>query len=254
MGPLHYLFGYGSLIHPDSRRKTTQRYTRALPVHVAGFRRCWSYNCRDSYTAVAVVQSPDDECNGVIFPIHDPEHELKKLDAREVNYMRTSLSLSQCRLSDHLSPEIQEEMNTWPEFSGFFTGDCIVWLYELPISSQPSKEAAESVHLPSPDIPIPQSYVDCILDGCLIFGHEFAVCFLKTTRGWCAAAWLNDRHLHHNAIIKYRPDVVYNYSQIDAILHMTLPEIMQMRRKNHSHCPWFNFIFDSVHASSFLVK
>lgn len=64
-------------------------------------------------------------------------------------------------------------------------------MYDLPTTTSPS---LQEKHSPTPDCPIPQTYVDCILDGCLQYGIQFAQEFLQSTSGWVKEALLNDRH------------------------------------------------------------
>jgi hypothetical protein len=60
-------------------------------------------------------------------------------------------------------------------------------VYDLPA------QRLASQHTPTADCPIPQTYIDCILDGCLQYGPLFAQEFLQSTRGWKREAFVNDR-------------------------------------------------------------
>ncbi|KAI9324063.1 hypothetical protein DFJ73DRAFT_261831 [Zopfochytrium polystomum] len=56
---IHFIFGYGSLINPESRlRSLSKSHSPAPAVVVHGLLRSWSYNCRDTYTAVGVTPVP----------------------------------------------------------------------------------------------------------------------------------------------------------------------------------------------------
>ncbi|TPX58115.1 hypothetical protein PhCBS80983_g03369 [Powellomyces hirtus] len=201
--PRHYLFGYGSLINPQSRLRTVPTPTTAIPATVHGLQRSWSYPCpRNNYTAVGVTRIPNADndsvvkCNGVLIPLasEDPESDLRRLDARESHYTRTQLPLSDIHING--------------DDSGFDPANAIVWVYELtPISSPPvatttttatspssSSSASPAYHTPTPTIPIPQSYIDCILTGCLQYGPAFAHDFVTHTKGWESGTWINDRH------------------------------------------------------------
>ncbi|KAJ3005783.1 hypothetical protein HKX48_000467 [Thoreauomyces humboldtii] len=186
-GPTHWLFAYGSLINSQSRHRTvpaangnvsttsSSRNNNAIPAVVHGLQRSWSYPCpRNSYTAVAVRKVPHAACNGVLVPLSDPVRDLPLLDLRETHYARTRVPLEDIRL---LSPSLVG--------GGAKEGD-VVWVYQ--------QLAEHVVHIPTPAIPIPQSYVDCILTGCLQYGPAFARDFVQQTHGWDAGPWINDRH------------------------------------------------------------
>ncbi|KAI8900789.1 hypothetical protein BC833DRAFT_580524 [Globomyces pollinis-pini] len=74
----------------------------------------------------------------------------------------------------------------------------IVWVYEIHTElaknySTTSQQWIFQKHSASPLCPIPQSYIDCILSGCMQFGTDFAKEFITTTKGWSAECWINDR-------------------------------------------------------------
>lgn len=178
--PRHYLFGYGSLINPQSRLRTVPYPTSAIPVTVRGMQRSWSYRCpRKEYTAVGVSRVPFSNgpafCNGVLIPIENPEIELPRLDQRECNYTRSLISLSDLEFA-HSTYAKRFQLSP----------DALIWVYELPSN--------KLQHTPSPTTPIPQSYVDCILAGCLLYGATFAHQFIEQTAGWDAGTWVNDRN------------------------------------------------------------
>ncbi|TPX66494.1 hypothetical protein SpCBS45565_g04478 [Spizellomyces sp. 'palustris'] len=216
----HYLFGYGSLINPQSRLRTVPTRTFAIPVLVHGLERSWSYNCtKKQYTAVGVRRAIkcalSDEpatCNGVLIPIENPHSELPKLDDRESNYIRSTISLSDISFLFPSQSRLSE--------------DAIVWVYELPPTPAP--------FTPTPCTPIPQSYVDCILAGCLLYGTSFAHEFVRLTKGWDSGTWLNDRHAAIDVqryvrnrecgeTMSVEPDVV------DRMLREIVPSALSMR-------------------------
>ncbi|KAJ3156152.1 hypothetical protein HDU86_004120 [Geranomyces michiganensis] len=204
--PRHYLFGYGSLINPQSRLRTVPVPTRAIPATVKGLQRSWSYPCpRNQYTAVGVTRVNNGcsaQCNGVLIPLSetDPEADLRSLDARETHYTRTLLPVDDIVLDDD---------------AAFNRQSAIVWVYELApattttrtttttalaaaaVAGPPLQLATATIeclhHTPTPTIPIPQSYVDVVLEGCLEYGPAFAADFVLHTKGW-EGVWVNDRH------------------------------------------------------------
>lgn len=180
----HYIFGYGSLINQKSRMRTISNAVNAFPAKISNFERSWSYKCpKRNYTAVAVTRTTTNtHINGVLIPIQN-EAQLAAFDKRECNYARGIIPLSHITiLGDTQLP-----------------ANSIVWVYENHTSlaknySTTSASINCCKHIPSPKCPIPQSYLDCILVGCLTFGREFAQEFIKSTKGWCPKSFLNDRY------------------------------------------------------------
>lgn len=156
----HWVFGYGSLICPDSRARTGVT-GEALPAYVRGFARHWSVALTDqSLSVLGVRRSKAASCTGgVLFALDDDA--FTHFDAREAEYQRVRLTPEQIQLSgpDRALPE----------------GD--FWLYLPPSSTSPH--------------PIPQSYLDVTLRGCLGLGEAFAYHFLENTFSWKPI--LNDR-------------------------------------------------------------
>ena len=179
----HYLFGYGSLINQKSRQRTIPRSISAIPARVSGFVRSWSYRCpKRQYTAVSVTRlsNLNELVNGVLVPLEIED--LKILDSREKNYARGIVPASQ----------IYTEFN--------LPANAVVWIYEnhtqLAVNHSTSSLDfnEKETHSPSPSCPIPQSYLDCIMVGCLNIGQEFAQEFIKLTKGWCEKSYLLDRN------------------------------------------------------------
>ncbi|KAI9197383.1 uncharacterized protein BJ171DRAFT_404479, partial [Polychytrium aggregatum] len=229
----HYLFGYGSLINPFSRSRTVQSDTSdSIPVLVSGYQRSWNYNCRSSYTAVGVKRTSlaEPPINGVLIPIADPSTDFPRLDEREKCYVRKTIDLSQIRVMDATDSIVP--------FDRFIQTDkVVIWVYEIPTADSLhagcSQAAPTDCHRPSLDIPIPQSYVDCILSGCLSISLGFAKYFIESTGGWDGQAWLNDRDAHP-ALMKYRPHVeggeVHADPQVlDSLLEQHLPTHIPQR-------------------------
>lgn len=197
----HYLFGYGSLINEQSRLRTFSSKNDAIPIIVKGFQRSWSYKCsKREYTAVSVSRAgPEIETNGVLIPLDNPLDDLMVLDNREFHYARGLVAMENVRLL-HSPPSYLKQ-------HGIET-DALIWVYEnrTPLhenynNNSQSLDAPYS-HRPCRKFPIPQSYVDCILSGCLSYGEEFARYFVKSTHGWTIDAFLNDR-LSTNEYRKY---------------------------------------------------
>lgn len=193
----HFLFGYGSLINTQSRVRSMAA-TVAFPAVALGFRRRWGYRCpRRHYTALCVEHEPDASVNGVLIPIQNPTDDLPSLDDRELNYARTLVHPSHISF---LSPYSIDPNSL-----------IYIWIYTLPhpnlknysltnsarLIPRPSKSYMDLMtHAPSAACPIPQSYIDCVLKGCLQYGLDFARQFITSTDSWDIGleTWVNDRH------------------------------------------------------------
>lgn len=159
---VNYVFGYGSLINPESRARTG--YTGATtPVRVGGFQRAWNFVYpKGRMTALGVIPREKATTNGVLVEI--PEAELPLFDQRESGYKRVVVGrVDITGLNDQRVPE------------GMF------WIY---VPTDPG--------FPSLDCPIAQSYVDVVLKGCLELGERFAAEFVHTTTNW-EYPWIDDR-------------------------------------------------------------
>jgi hypothetical protein len=192
----NFVFGYGSLICPESRKITNPSLGKknGLPVIVQDVERVWSARTKSGYTAMGVRFSKGAECTGVLIQVTPTE--LEDLDRREANYDRRLIQLDNIDQvpfldeeehydEDHPVFEAQDEENDK------VTEDMVkVWVYiqQNPIPADPSH-------------PIPQTYVDVMLRGCLhVGGEEFARSFIETTSGWHGDAkdtenehWVDDR-------------------------------------------------------------
>jgi len=204
----NYVFGYGSLINPDSRGCTVDstKSARVIKVLAKGLERSWNYNCRDVYTAVGVskVDDPSITCNGVIIPIDDPINDLPKLDERELHYRRVPLSRKNISI-------IHDDRNQGVSDEKLLAPDAIIWVYEI-----------VDTFIPTTEIPISQIYVDCIISGCIKEGGiEFAKQFIENTHGWNTSVWVNDRTSEHfrknisRCIIKLTDEII---NSIDSLL------------------------------------
>lgn len=158
----HYIFGYGSLINSLSRAVTGESGS-VLPVKVCGYERSWSViSPTFAMSSVAVVQKEGAFCNGVLVEI--PESEIPRFDLREQGYQRSRIDAHQI--------ETYQEVEL-PEGT--------LWIYH-----------ALEIVPPTIKCPIALSYADVILAGCIEHGHEFAIEFIKLTKGWEFPA-VNDR-------------------------------------------------------------
>ncbi|NVK30477.1 MAG: gamma-glutamylcyclotransferase [Gammaproteobacteria bacterium] len=154
------IFGYGSLISPDSRSRTAGS-GMSVPLTVDGFERRFSIlNEAAGMASGAVFLNSESVCNGILFGVDDDQ--LSAFDARELpwGYARTALSVDE---------------------TTFARADN--WVYLLDTYRAPTRAA-----------PIVQSYVDVIIDGCLQVSEAFATQFVEQTHNW-DCDWYNDRHM-----------------------------------------------------------
>ena len=176
------IFGYGSLINSDSRRRTTGS-GEARPVRVRGWRRAWNVvSTATGVTYLGVVRVEHAVRNGVLFEV-SPE-QLIEFDARESGYTRRAIP----------------------------SGD---WIDAVPrsISDDAHVYVPDAPGTPTPSCPIVQSYVDVVLAGCLELGNEFAREFVASTDSW-DLPWINDR----DAPRYPRADASVPRAEIDSLL------------------------------------
>lgn len=191
------LFGYGSLICADSRRRTGVGGP-ALAVEIDGIERRWSVPVPDyGATAVGAHLNPASRCNGVIFMVDDAN--LLRFDQREQGYDRHRLDWSSVRsLADEALPT-----------------DLPLWAY-----------VGHSSATPQPHRPIMQSYVDVILHGCLHYGDDFARRFMHSTRPW--------QHLADDRRAPQYPRAMDDHHLpplVDALLADELPALLAQRTR-----------------------
>ncbi|KAJ3290883.1 hypothetical protein HDU79_002899 [Rhizoclosmatium sp. JEL0117] len=227
-----YIFAYGSLINAASVRRSVSSpiSSTPTPVSITGFKRSWSFKCsRRQYTAVSISpsKSKTDSVNGVLLKLSS-EADLKNLDAREQGYMRTQICMS--RISQpYKSATIEPHAQVW----AYVLEDCDT---ESGYESDSSVSSTKS-HVACPKVPIPQSYVDCILAGALLeHGQQFAIDFIRSTDMWHEGTWINDRNAQ-DPVRRYVPnaavgekDLCPNVAQaIDDLLRALVPDAFSSR-------------------------
>ena len=240
----HLVFGYGSLICPDSRALTAPSVAdrQAIPVNVQNVERTWAKKSLRGMTSMGVRFRQGAECVGVLVPVNDDE--LSQFDEREVGYDRFELQPEDILPIPFLDDEHYE--NTF-----LATGEQPpqIWVYV-----QQDPVPASENH------PIVQSYVDIILRGCLGISEEFAQEFMRTTKGWDPAelsdddssrsdetvasdsdeskedigndevVWIDDRR----DPVYVRADVEYSLSkarELDRFLQKHLPDEFRQRKR-----------------------
>lgn len=208
----NFVFGYGSLICPESRKLTNPTLARkqALPVLVHNVERQFTARTASGYTAMDLRLNEDAKTTGVLLgPLTDQQ--LSDLDEREVGYDRLPVPLEDIEMVDFLDEEkfYNHEHPVFLAKENKLDGNAVnVWMY---MHSNPT--FADQSH------PIAQSYVDIIIRGCLRISRDFAESFIETTDGWQSGEqhWVEDR----DDPLYVRADPVYSSEhghKIDKIL------------------------------------
>ena len=113
----NFIFGYGSTINDESRKKTVQYISSSIPVRILksfGCRRCWNFQSNSAkLTALGIefTKKPS-TINGIIFPVN--KSELKLFDIREEGYKRIKIPI------EHI------ESTSWYSLPKH---ECIIWIY-----------------------------------------------------------------------------------------------------------------------------
>ncbi|KAJ3028006.1 UNVERIFIED_CONTAM: hypothetical protein HDU68_002688 [Siphonaria sp. JEL0065] len=208
-----YLFAYGSLINPLSLKRTIGRNESACPVRVSGFKRSWGFNCiRRSYTAVSIAStgSSNDMVNGVLIPVSFSD--LVALDEREAGYERKQLVAQDIASYDTTASATFLDLENSTIFAYVLEDQDNGYESDSSVASTNS-----NAHTACPKVPIPQSYIDCILAGALLqHGTAFARDFVEWTQGW-QGHWINDRYASHS-VKRYIPNTQAGEGELEQSL------------------------------------
>lgn len=220
----HYIFGYGSLICSTSRSKTVSLSGTVLPVQVSGLQTIWSVRAEAAgWTPLGVSFQPKARAYGVLLSVEGDD--LEKLDERELGYCRTALELDKVRTIPFLDQKLHYCNNDDPLLRFLMSGqsktlpNVKLWVY------------VPEIYLPSTaEFPIPQSYLDVILRGCMELSPQLAVEFLKHTNVVGEnPGFVDDRSNH------LYPRGDYEWSQqnadlVDSLIHEHRPDLMAIRK------------------------
>lgn len=201
--PMHFIFGYGSLINSPSRNTTAGKPIPAIPVRVSaafGYIRSWSDRAPSGFTALGLRLPHEGEApmtiNGVIYPVVGDD--MSAFDEREKGYVRVEVPLA---FIQSVSWQPLPEQGK-------------VWVFVPKTEDNPPGEG-----LPRPDakFPLLESYIDVVIEGGLEYGVAFARELVETTRDW-SPYWLNDRALAR------RPWVFHQqFETVDTLLAGSAP-------------------------------
>ena len=84
-----YVFGYGSLMNPESLARTLPREHSFSPAFLPGYKRRMNHRFGE-HLYLNIVPREDSEVDGLVFPIR--EHELEVLKSRESGYQCIDIS------------------------------------------------------------------------------------------------------------------------------------------------------------------
>jgi hypothetical protein len=228
----HYIFGYGSLICSTSRSKTTSTIVgkTVLPVQVEGLQTIWSVRAETAgWTPLGVAFQPTARAFGVLLSVDAQELEL--FDQRELGYARTELGLDKIRpipfldqncYVDHQEHHVIRAMDVTATSSRttLDTPPVKIWVY-VPEMFKPSNA----------EFPIPQSYLDVILRGCLELSPRLAEEFLKQTHVvGDSPGFVDDRkrHLYPRGDYEWS---LQNANLVDRLIEEHRPDLMAIRRE-----------------------
>lgn len=201
----NFIFGYGSLLEKESRKRTNPLVEEVYPLKIQGFLRGWFGRTGVkglTTTFLGCVKSPEESfVNGIIYKIS--EEELKELDDREKGYKRIIVPYES--IEDYYS--IIKPIDNVFIYSNDFKDN------KIPNNTLPTK-----------NFPIVQSYVDMCIQGCIEIESDydnpsiknFTKEFIQSTKFW-SEWWVNDRIFPRRPFI-YRP----NAYKIDELLKQHL--------------------------------
>lgn len=162
------LVSYGSLISRESREKFSKIYQPVDLVKLRGWKRYWGAPYPDEgATYAAAAPNINSHLHGVLVPIEmsdDLRHRERGYDFVEIKDPANELDLL--------------TRNTEVDLS-----DSTVWIAQAKVIATSNNKC-----------PLPQSYVDTCLLGCLEIGTaELVDQFVRETEGW-EGVWINDRN------------------------------------------------------------
>lgn len=207
---MDYIFGYGSLVSRYSRQHYSKILSEATVATVKGWCRSWCVSYPDEGATYAGALRDDlGLLNGVLIATDIGE----AIANRERGYQFTRLNIDDLFI-ENLG--VGESSIGELGFDGQGRDS-----FGLSISQQDQIWICETLQVDaaSPENPLPQSYVDTCMSGCLESkGVDGAIEFIQQTRGW-DCVWLNDRHLDRTPRYpRYTPISSEQAGLIDSLL------------------------------------
>ncbi len=186
-----YIVSYGSLINSYSRLNFSQIEAPVFPAMLNGWCRSWCAQYPDEgATYAGAITKRDASMYSVLVPTtitDEIRHRERFYDILEVN------------------PENIHPFNA--EHSNLLTNNNKFWVFKTRTPTPPTKK-----------FPLPQSYVDTCLIGCLENGGiEQGKLFVDQTEGW-DCEWINDRSVATQIFPRAQPIDDAWAKEIDEIL------------------------------------
>lgn len=187
---MNYIFGYGSLLSGYSREHYSGIHSIVTNATLSGWNRSWCAAYPDEgATYAGAVPDSNQDLDGVL-------------------------------IASDLSPDITERERGY-QFIQVGADTLSVAGGSLAITAQDQVWVCQTLSIDEPTVsnPLPQSYVDTCLSGCIESqGIDAARRFIKQTHGW-DCVWKNDRHLSHTPIYpRYTPITADEARLIDSLL------------------------------------
>jgi len=235
----NFLIGFGSIIQTKSRSSSDPSATNAAPCRIKaefGYVREWNFQASTAnICALGLRRCRHGEAgatiNGVIFPAPD---DLTAFDKRENGYRRVQVPSGMVEL---LSWQALPEAALVYVYVPYAPAVCKKYGVNpetgLPYCSGPdtppgldgeTEAAGMGLNPPSFQYPILQTYVDVCITGCLEYGEEFALEFIRTTFLW-SPFWLNERELARRPWVHEK-----QYVTVDNLLRTAVDEYFQHRK------------------------
>ncbi|MDG1418729.1 MAG: hypothetical protein P8P99_13085, partial [Maricaulis sp.] len=187
-----YIVGYGSLLNRYSRETYSALTDPVIPVIAHGWRRGWTVRYGDEGATYCGVRAV---AGARLVAALVPAEVTPQLRHRERGYVFTEVTRSSLRAIDAHSGPLPEAR---------------FWIV---VNRQ--QVLADARH------PVPQSYIDTCLLGCLEIGGEaMALAFIRDTELW-DGHWLNDRRHNPTLYPRHAPLVAGDAERLDALLHQT---------------------------------
>jgi len=174
----NFVVGYGSIMCEQSRAITCPDLISVptIPIVVHNTERIWSKrSILGNMTAMGIQFRTGSSCTGILIPIANHE-DLLRFDEREAGYERMKVPTTDIGRIPFLNnyDDDGDDLFDGQFFRDDHDDDSVnVWIYK-----------PNELCFPSSEKPIVQSYLDTILRGCLDISEDFAMDFLKTTKGW----------------------------------------------------------------------
>jgi cation transport regulator ChaC len=270
-----YVFGYGSLINPESRAKTGSS-GEAIPVEVTGLERRWNFVRRKvSDKSIKNLQERNENLPEAKKVPPGVLKALGKLKGKEFESQKSWLdTLIPILAEGHVKPADfpdplfrmaalgvvekegavtngvivaiprGEELEKFDQREDGYTRKALGEL-KATVRVLNGKEVPpgsiwvyvpDDPRTPGADCPIAQTYVDVVLAGCILqFGESFARKLVESTKFW-EYDWVDDRHRPTYARAASYYDLA---KRIDTILAENVPRTLPRDKKARRvfHCP-----------------